>query len=635
MGKDGGEANGVDGGGDVSLSVEESNRLRAKLGLPPLREEKGKDSRTRDEGRSEEKKLAANKLKERIDGVKERRKLTESVFGTSTLGVEEDDEKEADAQSWVERTRIAEERRKEKIKQAREKKVATSKRLKRSSGKELAGVQIKHSLGTLGDEPIILTLADKSILDENQEGINAEEDELENVLLREAEKAKKNAELKKKDFRKQYDPGAEGDDGTMLAKYDEEMEDTVRIGDGGIIEDEKSEEQRRLEVRKRLLLAKEKIGADDDGEPKIQSDYMTVEEASKFKSSKRKKKRRKEKKLRHTNAEEDLLDELENEGTTTTADDRQRSLLTAEQRKAKLDAIRREEMKKRQDAEAIEDDDLELRETLARARRAMNQVKGEAGLLKLQEDIKNNRKDDEEQMQVESSGIVLDETSEFVRNIRKPDEGEDLVPDPDLEFDRLQNTRPADYMDENAVGEGAENSDGDAEMGDVDGKHPEENDDEGPSDIGQAKGMAAALEHFRMVGDLRNTTDQVGRAKDERLAKELIENAGPRKDVQVKLEYIDEFGREMTQREAFRRLCYVFHGKGPSRRKQEKLLRQYVEEQKNKKKGTGPDTPLESVKALKKETQSSGQAHVVLSGASAISQAPSSSNRPTKLSKGD
>jgi len=192
----------------------------------------------------------------------------------------------------------------------------------------------------------------------------------------------------------------------MLAKYDEEMEDTVRIGEGGIIEDEKSEEQRRLEVRQRLLQAKEELGADDDGEPKIQSDYMTVEEASKFKSGKRKKKRRKEKKLRHNNAEEDLLDELENEGTTSTADDRQRSLLTAEERKAKLDAIRREEMKKRQEVVEIEDDDLELRETLARARRAMNQVKGEAGLLKLQEDIKNNQKDDEEQMQVESSGIA-------------------------------------------------------------------------------------------------------------------------------------------------------------------------------------------------------------------------------------
>jgi len=573
-------------------------------------------------------------LKERIDGVKERRKLTESVFGTKTLGVDEEDEREVDAQSWVERTRIAEERRKQRINQGREKKGATSKRLKRSSAKDLAGVQIKHSLGTLGDEPMILTLADKSILNENQEGINAEEDELENVQLREADKAKKNSELRKKDFRKQYDPGAEVEAGTMLAKYDEEMEDTVRIGDGGIIEDEKSEEQRQLEVRKRLLQAKEELGADDDGEPKIQSDYMTVEEASKFKSSKRKKKRRKEKKLRHTNAEEDLLDELENEGTSTTVDNGQRSLLTAEERKAKLDAIRRDEMKKRQDVEGSEDDDLELRETLARARRAMNQVKGEAGLLKLQEDIKNNRKDDEEKMQVESSGIVLDETSEFVRNIRKPDEGEDLVPDPDLEFGRLRNTRPTDYMDGNAVGEAAENG-GDPEMSDEDGTHLEENDEEGPSDVGQAKGMAAALEHFRMVGDLRKTTDQVGRAKDERLAKEVIENAGPRKDLQVKLEYVDEFGREMTQREAFRRLCYVFHGKGPSRRKQEKLLRQYVEEQKNKKKGTGPDTPLESVKALKKETQSSGQAHVVLSGASAISHAPSSSSRPTKLSKGD
>ena len=34
-------------------------------------------------------------------------------------------------------------------------------------------------------------------------------------------------------------------------------------------------------------------------------------------------------------------------------------------------------------------------------------------------------------------------------------------------------------------------------------------------------------------------------------------------DAGVKLEYRDEFGRKLTQKEAFRQLCYKFHGYGP------------------------------------------------------------------------
>lgn len=41
----------------------------------------------------------------------------------------------------------------------------------------------------------------------------------------------------------------------------------------------------------------------------------------------------------------------------------------------------------------------------------------------------------------------------------------------------------------------------------------------------------------------------------------------------VKLEYRDEFGRKLTQKEAFRQICYRFHGYGPGKKAKEKRLK--------------------------------------------------------------
>ena len=41
----------------------------------------------------------------------------------------------------------------------------------------------------------------------------------------------------------------------------------------------------------------------------------------------------------------------------------------------------------------------------------------------------------------------------------------------------------------------------------------------------------------------------------------------------IKLEYRDDRGKLMTKKEAFRHMCWKFHGKGPSRNKIEKSLK--------------------------------------------------------------
>jgi U4/U6.U5 tri-snRNP-associated protein 1 len=39
----------------------------------------------------------------------------------------------------------------------------------------------------------------------------------------------------------------------------------------------------------------------------------------------------------------------------------------------------------------------------------------------------------------------------------------------------------------------------------------------------------------------------------------------------VKLEYVDKKGRKLTMKEAFRQMCWRFHGKLPSQRKLKKM----------------------------------------------------------------
>ena len=79
--------------------------------------------------------------------------------------------------------------------------------------------------------------------------------------------------------------------------------------------------------------------------------------------------------------------------------------------------------------------------------------------------------------------------------------------------------------------------------------------------------MAATLALLKGTGELRKADDLVGRAKDNRA------QDPSRNDIDVKLEYRDENGRKLTQKEAFRQLSYRFHGYGPGKKKIDKRLK--------------------------------------------------------------
>lgn len=70
-----------------------------------------------------------------------------------------------------------------------------------------------------------------------------------------------------------------------------------------------------------------------------------------------------------------------------------------------------------------------------------------------------------------------------------------------------------------------------------------------------------------VVGELGKSEELAGRAKDGRVVDPSAKVDG------VKLEYRDEFGRKLTQKEAFRQICYRFHGYGPGKKAKEKRLK--------------------------------------------------------------
>lgn len=94
--------------GEVTLSVEETNKLRISLGLKPL--EEAPDNREEEEkARVEEKKKEEQKrvLKEKLKAARERREEERFFRGTKTLGEIETPDDD-DIATWIQKTRTQE-----------------------------------------------------------------------------------------------------------------------------------------------------------------------------------------------------------------------------------------------------------------------------------------------------------------------------------------------------------------------------------------------------------------------------------------------------------------------------------------------------------------------------------------------
>ncbi|OWZ35804.1 U4/U6.U5 tri-snRNP-associated protein 1 [Cryptococcus neoformans Tu259-1] len=106
----------------------------------------------------------------------------------------------------------------------------------------------------------------------------------------------------------------------------------------------------------------------------------------------------------------------------------------------------------------------------------------------------------------------------------------------------------------------------------------------------------------------REWENRMREQQEARDALDIYKNYKP----DVNIVYHDEFGRQMTPKEAWKSLSHKFHGKTSGRMKTEKRLKKIAEERKQLTMNSS-DTPLGMTDAFSRRQQMTGEAHMILS----------------------
>ncbi|KAL4932707.1 U4/U6-U5 snRNP complex subunit SNU66 [Aspergillus undulatus] len=565
---------------------------------------------------------AKKKREERNAAIKKARELAQrnaKLEGT-TLG--ESADADVDTKTWL----LGTKKKQKKIERERARKLAEEleerQRVAEYTAADLAGIKVGHEIGDFGGgEDHVLTLKDTTI-DENEE----EGDELENVDLRDKEKVAERLELKKR--KPVYDPTEENTG--ILAQYDEEIDGKKRkrftLDAKGSTADE--QEARRQEVSEKLK--KNIISLNFEAETPA-SDYMDLSE---IKVKKPKKKKAKITKKRSALDDDDIF-------PTESADTPYGSSMDVDTVNGAPAPASRKAFD--ENVSFVDDDDLQASLTRQRraALKKRQKARPEDIARQLREEGSQTPMDvgtpDEEE-----PGLVIDETSEFVSNLQKPvlpeprerrqttpragtEEPEDEQPTiegDDVDMERSYN----DIEDEEDLQERLKREESQAQAP-LTGTGLEE-------ETTLSQGLGATLGMLKKRGLVKSTdaaesnallrdrnlfiaeknrmeTEAERRARQQRerdrasgkldrmSAREREEYArweNKQRDQQearhmaevfnkeykpdVQLKYIDEFGRSMNQKEAFKHLSHQFHGKGSGKMKTEKRLKKIEEEKK-------------------------------------------------------
>ncbi|XP_017153392.1 U4/U6.U5 tri-snRNP-associated protein 1 [Drosophila miranda] len=677
------------GAGDV-LSVQETNKLRAKLGLKPLEVESG-TSKVTPASTSENKKSGgdsdlssykdewgeflhkpadnlkekkeAEKLREKLKQRKEKRFLEERLARIRTLG--ESDEETDNVTKWVDKNKRVVNEREEAKKKAKEleeldetfgipEMVEQEKQKARQRAygdNNLKGLRVEHDMDDFGEgRTVILTLKDQDVLNE-EEG-----DTLVNVNMLDDERYKKNVVNKKQNplsygynvYEEQYDELGNPIERSVLEKYDEDIEGQPKKRKNFVI-GENSEEDR--ENRRRLLEIKTKLAGKrletlEDTNLQLASDTFSVEELAKFKKPKKK-----VKKLRQKLKAEDL-EPLAEAGTSGMS-----NFGSRQGRHRDPEDVDMEETKPEVKYEADEDDDLER--VLSKARK----LKQKENIIKkslpiefesIQRDIKPEIIDDASSGVVLSSvdgHIVLNATAEFCRTLgdiptygmagNRNEDSNDM-----MDFDKIEqlDDNMDTHNDQPALSHGTWNSVNPDEVmqpADLDNLGDDLEDrailDEEPDvGAGVANALRLALSKGYLEREEKNRPSNTKMAhlqaknysiedkaagEDEKVGRRDRFHCGPIMDFKdketfkpnVKLDYIDDNGRILNLKEAFRYLSHKFHGKGPGKNKIEKRLKK-MEQDGLMKTMSSTDTPLGTLTMLQHKQKETKTAYVVLSG---------------------
>ncbi|KAK4524818.1 hypothetical protein GAYE_SCF06G2721 [Galdieria yellowstonensis] len=618
-------------GQEKQLSIEETNRLREQLGLKPLvvEEENESNQGTYRNPRwvQEESTEEQNGLKDKLEKQRHKR-LERSVFDAKPLGldVEEELENQLDAVQWVKKSRDLE----------RQRKAGTGGMTTNKWKKNMT-----TSLSLLWEQP----KKTWNVLDE-------EEDELENIQLREKQQALENQKLKRA-ISNRNTRGASFDDefseigdrltqGThsLLPKYDEPKlaqysKNRVRLSS---LTDKEREAVLRERVQSLAQQFTESRKEENAAltETHIQEEYYTSKELlGKLKKSSGKKKK---KNRRPLTGEEDLQDWTD---SGAKSDEIPQFDIDPEERLKRLHELRFQNQNAQNSFNTqsslenkLQSDNNQLESSGWRRVRFLRERGADRVLSAIQESdsYETAKKDTGEGNET----LVLDDLTEFVynldpQNLHRGNRTSTEASSPLSSVAQASKEEEVISLSDREEEEQDEHVNNDQRH--LDGElvfenkmdNPESNQEEGNDDLESelvsvgleeepvSMGVAAALKHLQMTGNLRSNVDQVGRTKDERVAEARQWDDGSKR---IKLEYVDEFGRELTPKEAFRQLSYKFHGKGPGKAKQEKRLRKYIQELRSKMLSTGDDTPLHSVRHLKDETKQNAVPYIVLQSSS-------------------
>ncbi|CDO73714.1 hypothetical protein BN946_scf185015.g42 [Trametes cinnabarina] len=645
---------------EQSISLEETNKIRISLGLKPLTEdaspaddkEKQAEENYAKQREREQKEREAKAVQERIAKVRNKRELNAKLKGT-TLGDADDDVD--DTLKWIKKAK----KREKELAKKRQQELENMDKMfqgEEYTEKDLEGLKVSHDFEELDEgEARILTLKDK--------------DELQNIEMAEREKEKKNQELKikRRDYTgyddDEFAPGQAGMKRAVLAKYDEFLEGSketgFRLGSSTVTRSEKSDAP--VPVNKTLLSI-------DYAKNIEMTDYIQPGDVG-FKKPKTKKKRPN----RRVNAEEvDIPPPNEAEQDQMQVDEkpivpRQRNLdvnfVDDDELQAALARSRRAKLQKPKKVSPEE-----IAKQIAE-RRAKSEARDVVDVDDLGEDDGGLTIDDTSEF---VRAITFDPTpvkkepvepSPKREGTREPSrqpsappvktEAEDH-PMEEVEAGEVVVKEEEDEEDPEAMLNAIENAIKETEA-------MEKAAQDAGVPVGTAveqtfgEGMAATLNILRQQGVLAQPSadqmerERVQRQRDLWLAEyrrlqaqrelERAKSRGQNKDQatreyenrlreqqearmmleafknykpDVNIVYHDEFGRELTPKEAWKALSHKFHGKGSGRAKTEKRLKKIAEERKKEAMASG-DTPLSMNQAFQRRQEKTGQAHFVLS----------------------
>ncbi|KAL4659992.1 U4/U6.U5 tri-snRNP-associated protein 1 [Arapaima gigas] len=534
------------------------------------------------------------------------------------------------------------------------------------SAKDLKGLTVQHKIESFKEgETVILTLEDKGVLDDK-------DDVLVNVGLVDREKAEKNVELKKK--KPEYKPYEEEsvDDMVMLkprsvlSKYDEEIEGEkkkgFRLSEGGCAEGERERELQAIRETLHSQAQSLELPA-----LTLASEYYTPQEMVSFKKTKRRVKvRKKDKPVKA----EDLVDDTRSSDFGSRS--RGRGLRKVEEEgqehgqenqqatNGQSDVIQKSDDNRVEDMDISDDEDLipaepvvleedeaeqELQKQLEKQRKLkQRQLMRDSGE-KVAEQVKQLGGADEEGDEDDPEGksnIVFNATSEFCRTLGD-------IPTYGLSGNREDREDIMDFeQEEEKEGTGGSDSETDENVG---WSMVNLDEEQKPPDFSTASttildeepivnsGLSAALQLCKNKGLLDTQMQKVARVRAPKGAlpndnyciedKMIIDDKYSRREEyrgftqefkekesykpDVKIEYVDESGRKLTPKEAFRQLSHRFHGKGSGKMKTEKRMKK-LEEEALLKKMSSSDTPLGTVALLQEKQKSQKTAYIVLSG---------------------